>query len=197
MSRPTTSARSSGAAIIPFRPSFVKRACVMKVGISSPKHHPRPNGSELPLPRHQSETRTGPTERVVLALGLGLTDPLSLQRFWNLSAIFRELDHYLLMQPDVHRSRVLGVARVVQLFRQLLARGKAAVQIEQLHQINDRVSPIELLLVLASEILEHGFDIDLNTNWTRGGRGRRAACAGCRGGGGCWTGCLAAAGGRT
>ena len=73
------------------------------------------------------------------------------------------------------------VAGVIQFLCQFLARREAAVEIEQLHQIDDRLSPIELLFVLAGELGENGFDIDLRLRRAWCSRGFGAARArGCR-----------------
>jgi hypothetical protein len=121
---------------------------------------------------------------------------LNIKRLGNCSAIFRKLDHHLLVQPDVHRGSIFRIARVVQLLGQLLASSKAAVQLEKLHQIYNRVPPIEFLLI-AGEIFENPFDINMNMGCSRRSRGLRAACAGRGGTSGRWTLCLAAAGGCT
>ena len=43
------------------------------------------------------------------------------ERVKNLSAVLCELDHYLLVQPDIHGSRVFHIAGVVQFLCQLFA----------------------------------------------------------------------------
>src|SRR5215831_4539467 len=44
------------------------------------------------------------------------------------SAVLLELGDHLLVQPDVHRRRVVGVAAVAELLGELLACGEAAVE---------------------------------------------------------------------
>ena len=44
------------------------------------------------------------------------------------------------------------VAGVAELLGQLLARAEAAVELEQLHQIDDRFAPVELFLVLGGKL---------------------------------------------
>ena len=55
---------------------------------------------------------------------------LCLERVRNLPAVLRELDHYLLVQPDIHVSRVCRVAGVVQFLCQLFASRQAAIEIK-------------------------------------------------------------------
>jgi len=64
------------------------------------------------------------------------------------------------MQPDIHRRRVVLVAGIVQFVRKLFARGKAAVEIENFQQIDDRMFPVEMFVMFRSEAGEHGIDID-------------------------------------
>src|SRR5262245_17110208 len=55
---------------------------------------------------------------------------LMLQVGGNLAAVLGQLEHDLLVEPDVHRRGIFGVAGVLQLSGQLLARRQAAVQFE-------------------------------------------------------------------
>jgi len=64
---------------------------------------------------------------------------------WHFAAVFGEFDHDLLVQPNVHRRRIFRAPGVVELGGKLLARGEAAVELEKLPQIDDRLSPIEIL----------------------------------------------------
>ena len=101
----------------------------------------------------------------------------------DLAAVLLELLDDLLVQPDVHRGRVVLVAGVVQLVGQLLAGVQARIQIEQLHQIDDRGAPVQLLRVLRGQVVEHGLDIDRSTRGRAaagGGGGRGGAAAGGR-----------------
>ena len=65
------------------------------------------------------------------------------------------------MQPDIHFRRAIERAGVVQFFRELLTRRKAAVEIENLHEVYDRLPPVELLALLGREIAKDAFDIHL------------------------------------
>jgi len=49
----------------------------------------------------------------------------------------------------------------MQLLRQVLARGQAAVQVEDFHQVDDRPAPIELFLLPRSKSGQYGFYIDI------------------------------------
>jgi diguanylate cyclase (GGDEF)-like protein len=62
-------------------------------------------------------------------------------------AVRRELFHDALVQPDVHRGRIVLIAGIAELARQLLAVVEARIHAEQLHQIDDRCAPVQLLLV--------------------------------------------------
>ena len=57
------------------------------------------------------------------------------------AAIFGELDHHLFVQPYIHFCRVLHISLIVEFLSQTLAGRTAAVQIEKLHQVDDRGSP--------------------------------------------------------
>jgi hypothetical protein len=58
-------------------------------------------------------------------------------------------------------SLVSPVPDVMQLLRQVLARGQAAVQVEDFHQVDDRPAPIELFLLSRSKSGQYGFYIDI------------------------------------
>jgi hypothetical protein len=49
----------------------------------------------------------------------------------------------------------------MQLLRQVLARGQAAVQVEDFHQVDDRPAPIKLFLLPRSKSGQYGFYIDI------------------------------------
>src|SRR5262249_41484457 len=78
----------------------------------------------------------------------------------DLSSGFRNFHHDLLVQPDVDCSSIVFVAGVVQFFCKLLARRETAVELEKLHEINDRPSPLELFLVLTGELRQDVLDVD-------------------------------------
>ncbi|GCC45023.1 hypothetical protein chiPu_0028860, partial [Chiloscyllium punctatum] len=78
----------------------------------------------------------------------------------QLAAIGGELGHHLLMQPDIHGGGVVGIAGVVQLLRELLARRKARVEAERLHQVDDRGAPVELLAGGRRRLVDDRSDID-------------------------------------
>src|SRR5262245_10724191 len=101
--------------------------------------------------------------------GLSQVESLNLERVGNFATVFGELDHYLLVQPDIHLGGVVRIASVIQLLCQLLACRNAAVEIEQLHQVDNGISPIELLLVLAGKVCKDSRDIDLSSRsgWRR------------------------------
>jgi hypothetical protein len=66
----------------------------------------------------------------------------------------------------------------MQLLRQGLARGQAAVQVEDFHQVDDRPAPIELFLLPRSKSGQYGFYIDMlrfaSRSCRRGRRRRRS-----------------------
>ena len=66
--------------------------------------------------------------------------------------------------------RVIHITRVVQLLRKALPGAQAALELQQLHQINNRRAPVELFLTLLSTPVQYCFDID---HWGDSGRGRR------------------------
>src|SRR6202022_4998940 len=54
----------------------------------------------------------------------------------QLAAIGSELGHHLLVQPDIHAGGIVGVAGIAEFLGELLARGKAGVDVERLHQVD-------------------------------------------------------------
>src|SRR5262245_43652299 len=112
--------------------------------------------------------------------GLSQVESLNLERVGNFATVFGELDHYLLVQPDIHLGGVVRIASVIQLLCQLFACRNAAVEIEQLHQVDNGMPPIELLLILAGKVRKNGRDIDLSLRCGRRRRGFGTAWAGGR-----------------
>jgi uncharacterized membrane protein YeaQ/YmgE (transglycosylase-associated protein family) len=86
---------------------------------------------------------------------------LMLEVVRHVAAILREFSHDLLVQPDVHGCRIVRVAGIMQFLSQLLARGQAAVQVEDFHQVNDRSAPIEFFLLLRCEPAQHLSHVDV------------------------------------
>jgi len=80
---------------------------------------------------------------------------------WHFATVFGELDHDLLMQPNVHRRGILHAPSVVELCSKLFAGGEAAVQFENLHQVDDRLAPIEILRRSFRELVHDRGDVDL------------------------------------
>lgn len=80
---------------------------------------------------------------------------------WHFATVFGELDHDLLMQPNVHRRGILHASSVVELRGKLFASGEAAVQFEKFHQVNDRLAPIEILRRSFGEVIHDRGDVDL------------------------------------
>ncbi len=78
----------------------------------------------------------------------------------HFTTVLRKLRHHLLVQPDVHFGGTVERAAVMQLFCELLARGKAAVEIKQLHEIDDRLAPVELFSLLGRNIPQDCFNVD-------------------------------------
>ena len=62
-----------------------------------------------------------------------------------------KLGHDLIVQPDVHFRRAIVSPSVAELLRQLFAGAKAAVELEQLHQIDDGLFPVVLLVLRVRE----------------------------------------------
>ena len=80
---------------------------------------------------------------------------LVLQFIGDSSAVLGEMDHDLLVQPDVHRCRVIEIAAEMQFCGELLAGREATVEADKLHQIDDGRAPIEVLFVARSKIVQH------------------------------------------
>src|SRR5262245_31495522 len=94
----------------------------------------------------------------------------------QLAAVGGELGHHLLVQPDVHAGGIIGVAGVAELLGKLLARREAGVEVESLHQIDDGVLPVQLLLLGRDRLVEDGSDVDCLRRGCRGSCGRAAGC---------------------
>src|SRR5262249_9938706 len=84
---------------------------------------------------------------------------LCLETIRHLSAALGKLCHDLLMQPDVHFRRAIKSASVAEFLRQLLAGAKAAVQFQQLHQVNDRPFPIIIFVLIVGEFRKNRVDV--------------------------------------
>src|SRR5262249_38538664 len=119
--------------------------------------------------------------------GAGPALPARLETVRHLAAALGELRHDLLLQPDVHRRRAIEGAGVAELLRQLLTGAEAAVQFQQLHQIDDRAFPIEIFILLVGEFRKDGFDISFRDRLCRRCARRRGGWgwAGRAWGGGC------------
>src|SRR5205085_9904663 len=90
-----------------------------------------------------------------------------------------ELPQYHWVQPHIHLRRVAQfLRRAAELGGELLASGQAAVESEELHQVDDRDPPVELLFAGRGEALELGDHIDDSDRHRAWCPGRR----GCRGG---------------
>jgi hypothetical protein len=73
-------------------------------------------------PRLKGAIRAVPTNTHRSALNLHRIPVLRLEVVRHLTAVLRQFLHDLLVQPDVHRRRIIHVAGVVQLGSQLLPR---------------------------------------------------------------------------
>src|SRR6266436_5864654 len=75
------------------------------------------------------------------------------------AAAFSELCHHLLVEPDVHFRRAIELTLVTELLSKLLASAEATVELEQLHQIDNRFSPIQFLFLRVGELLDDVLDL--------------------------------------
>ena len=73
----------------------------------------------------------------------------------HFAAVLRKLHHDLLVEPNIHGRRIVLVAGKMKLPGKLFARRKAGIEIEQLHQVDDRMPPVELLLVARGKLVEN------------------------------------------
>ena len=83
-------------------------------------------------------------------------------------AIRRKFGDHFLDQPHVHCRSVGGAAGVVQFGGELFASREAAIYVESLQKIDDRVAPVEFLMMLGDEPVQYCGDIDA----LNGGAGR-------------------------
>src|ERR1700733_14821397 len=116
------------------------------------------------------------------------SDRLPFNVGWQLAAIGSEFGHHLLVQPDIHAGRVVGVAGVAKFFRQLLARGKTGIDIERLHQIDDRGTPLQLFALGLDRLVQDGRDVDGLSRRSRCGRRSSTGGGSPRAGGRGWGG---------
>ena len=93
----------------------------------------------------------------------------------HFAAVLHELGDHLFVQPDVHRRRVVLVAGIVQLGGERAARRQAAVEIQHFQKIDDRMFPVEPLVMLGGKRGQHRVDIDGRDRHCRGAR-----CGACR-----------------
>src|SRR5262249_8557000 len=143
--------------------------------------HDRTNG----LPRGaRDRRRIGPMPLLPREAGPALFSCLETVR--HFAAALGKLCHDLLLQPDVHRRRAIKGPGVAEFLRQLLASAEAAVQFQQLHQIDDRGFPIKIFILLVGEFRKDRFDISFRDRLCRRCARRRRGC-GCRRGGRCCT----------
>ena len=75
--------------------------------------------------------------------------PFSPQIVRQLTAVSCKYHHDLFVKPDIHRGGIIGIAIVVKLLCEFLTRKETSVYGQELHQIDDGVSPIELLSFLS------------------------------------------------
>src|SRR5262249_9647112 len=129
------------------------------------RHQGQSNGSTWHPPRYRALMRSVSSRSSVL------------ETVRNLAAAFGELGHDLLVQPDVHFRRAVERALVAKLLRQLLARAETAVEVEQLHQVDDRLFPVQFFTLAVGDLLYHHLDFRpghwLPRAGCRGWRGRR------------------------
>src|SRR6476661_10040815 len=78
----------------------------------------------------------------------------ALEALRYLAPALREPGHDLLVQPDIHVGGAVELAPVAKFLCQLFAGTEAAVQLQELHQIDDRLVPIEVLILVIGDLLD-------------------------------------------
>src|SRR5882672_11431414 len=113
-------------------------------------------------------------------LGLRATIRLMLDLGRQFAAIRGKFGHYLLVQPDVHAGGIIAVTGVTELLGKVLARTEAGIDVERLHQVDDRGAPCQLFALCGSCLVHDGCDIDGLCRRSRrrrsGARGRTTSC---------------------
>jgi hypothetical protein len=105
------------------------------------------------------------------------------------TAVRGKLPHHLLVQPDIHAGGIIGIAGVAEFPGKLLARSKAGVDIERLHQIDNRGAPLQFFFLGRGRLVQDRSDIDglsrcgrrAASRRSRSGSRTRASAAACRG----------------
>jgi hypothetical protein len=64
------------------------------------------------------------------------------------------------VKPDVHARGIVGIAGVTKLLCKFFAGRKTGVDIERLHQIDDRGAPFQLFLLGGNRLVQDWRDID-------------------------------------
>jgi hypothetical protein len=102
---------------------------------------------------------------------------LCLETIRHLAAALGELGHDLPVQPEIHLGGAIEGAGIAEFLCQLLARAEAAVQFQQLYQIDDRLSPVEIFFLIVVQPLENGLDVLPRDRFCRRcARGRAGRC---------------------
>src|SRR5262249_38485634 len=123
-------------------------------------------GSRISVPpcTRQADIRTNEKARLRRAFcrsepnGCVAQSVLDVRR--ELAAIGRELGHHLLVQPDIHGRGIIGVTGVAKLVSELLACAEAGIDVEGLHEVDDRGPPFELLALGLRSLVDDLRDID-------------------------------------
>jgi len=66
----------------------------------------------------------------------------------------------LLVQPDVHARGIIAVAGITELLGEFFPRAEAGIDIERLHQVDDRGAPFQFFLLGGDRLVQDGRDID-------------------------------------
>ena len=94
-----------------------------------------------------------------------------------------QLRHHLLVQPDVHLGGAVERAGVAELLGELLAGVEAGVEVEELHQVDDRLLPVVVrAAALVGLLLDHRLDLLAGHRRRLAGTGHGAGGGGGSGG---------------
>lgn len=79
----------------------------------------------------------------------------------NLAAIFGQFPHYRFVQPDVHIGAAIERFGIAKFHSEVFAFLKRRIHAEHLHEVDNRLAPVQIATVARINRLEIGNDVDV------------------------------------